>query len=391
MKPVAVQWGGSVFSSAGEGQRQSFGLATCLSTICEKLNVDLVADISTGLPEYWGAVGHFSIATLAIEAIRTVKLKTFMESNLDRISFRLQDISKRNVVGLSKRDFVPLADVPDMVWKIGPYRRSEAYENPNHFADMDKPRPSDGKTLLKICEDHKKITVSEWKKYYKAVNDESCGILPFRIWQIYKQMVEYVKKGDHARFMCSAGILSHYVGDACQPLHISYRFNGDPDGEMENDEPVSKGVHGDFDKVMVENYTNEIIRDLPGLISGNGHREPALIKGGKAAAAAAVELMRRTFEQVDPKAVCETYAQVRTEKPKNRSEALWNQYKEPIEKTIADGARTLALLWDSAWVEGKGDKNINDVGVLDEGELSAIYQDRSFLKSCNINGVSKEL
>ena len=25
-----------------------------------------------------------------------------------------------------------------------------------------------------------------------------------------------------------AGILSHYVGDSCQPLHISYKFNGDP-------------------------------------------------------------------------------------------------------------------------------------------------------------------
>ncbi len=391
LTPVAIQWGGSVFSAAGEGKRQSFALATCLSTVCEKLNVDLIADLSTGLPEYWGAVGHYSIATLAVAAIRNKKLKEFTEANLDRISFRLQDISKRGVAGLSKQDFVPLADTPDMVWKIGPYRRAEAYENPNHFADMDKPRPSDGKTLLQMCADPKKITVSEWKKYYTEVNDESRGILPFRIWQIYKKMVEYMEKGDHVAFLCAAGILSHYVGDACQPLHISYRFNGDPDGELENGEPVSKGVHSDFDKVMVENYTSQILKDLPSLIGGNGRSRTPLIKGGKAAAVAAVELMRRTFERVDPKDVCETYAQVRTEKPKKRSEMLWNRYREPIEKIMADGARTLALLWDSAWEEGKGDERIGVVSAVEEEKLSELYQDKSFLKSCNINGIGKEL
>ena len=37
------------------------------------------------------------------------------------------------------------------------------------------------------------------------------------------------KRGEVEKFVCAAGILSHYVGDACQPLHISYLFNGDPD------------------------------------------------------------------------------------------------------------------------------------------------------------------
>jgi len=67
-------------------------------------------------------------------------------------------------------------------------------------------------------------------KYYTdpKVNDRGKGLLPFRCWQIYNEMVDAVKKRDTTRYVCAAGILSHYVGDACQPLHISYMFNGDP-------------------------------------------------------------------------------------------------------------------------------------------------------------------
>jgi hypothetical protein len=389
--PVAMQWGGSVFAGGGEGTRQPFALATCLSTICQQLDVDVITGLSTGLPPYWGAVGHYSLATLAIRALRKGKLKAFMEANLDRISLSLETLNKKAVAGLSKNDFVPLADVPDLVFKIGPYRRPEAYENPNHFADMDKRRPSDGRSLLDICKDPEKITPAVWGKYYEEVGDESSGILPFRIWQIYKKMVEYVKDGRQTEFLCAAGILSHYVGDACQPLHISYRFNGDPDGELENGEPVSKGVHSAFDKIMVENYTDEIVRDVPAMVNGNGHPGPKAVGGGRGAAVAAVELMRRTFDLVDPKLVCDAYAQVRDQKPKQRAAALWARYRKPIEQVMADGARTLAWLWESAWEEGKGDKKMKDLGLVDEKALSKLYQDRNFLRSCNIKGIAKEL
>jgi hypothetical protein len=92
-----------------------------------------------------------------------------------------------------------------------------------------------GDTLLAICDDPKNVNVSIWQQYYDAVQrdfpaeEESRGLLPFRAWQIFDAMVYYAQQGDAEGFVCSAGILSHYVGDACQPLHISYLFNGDPD------------------------------------------------------------------------------------------------------------------------------------------------------------------
>ena len=41
-------------------------------------------------------------------------------------------------------------------------------------------------------------------------------------------MMEFVEKNKIPEFVCAAGVLTHYVGDACQPLHISYLHDGDP-------------------------------------------------------------------------------------------------------------------------------------------------------------------
>ena len=116
--------------------------------------MELVRDWNIGLPEYWGAVGHYTIANKAISAIRNKRLKKLMEANLDRITYDQAQITSKNMKGLSTRDYVPLADVPDMVWKVGPHKRGgmNSPEHPNHFADMDKPGP-DGRTLLKITEE----------------------------------------------------------------------------------------------------------------------------------------------------------------------------------------------------------------------------------------------
>ena len=61
-----------------------------------------------------------------------------MTANLDNITFPDGDITQKGLSGLSKHHFIPLADVPDLAWKIGKNNRGQP-EHPNHFADMDKP------------------------------------------------------------------------------------------------------------------------------------------------------------------------------------------------------------------------------------------------------------
>ena len=60
------------------------------------------------------------------------------------------------------------------------------------------------------------------------------GLLPFRVWQIFDEMVRFAKAGKVPEFVCAAGVMTHYLGDACQPLHISYLHDGDPERPTEN-------------------------------------------------------------------------------------------------------------------------------------------------------------
>ena len=67
LRPIAVQWGGQLFSntSGGGPEKSSYALATCLSTVCNLLDVDVIRDWNVGVSEYRGEVGHFAIGVLA--------------------------------------------------------------------------------------------------------------------------------------------------------------------------------------------------------------------------------------------------------------------------------------------------------------------------------------
>ena len=90
-------------------------------------------------------------------------------------------------------------------------------------------------------------------------------------------MVQSVKDGQVARFVCAAGILSHYVGDACQPLHISYMFDGIPD----DDDPTKKqgkGVHAAYEDGMVDRHTPEIAEAVDQRLQGSGTTPPPSLR-----------------------------------------------------------------------------------------------------------------
>ena len=131
--------------------------------------------------------------------------------------------------------FVPLADVPDKVWKkhhspTVPYGRWGP-ENPNHYADLDF-APTGRQSLDALTPNAAALEPATWRQYYHGVGWNAVsqrGMLPFRVWQIYRHMVASVGHGGTSRDSWrAAGVLAHYVGDACQPLHGSYLDDGDP-------------------------------------------------------------------------------------------------------------------------------------------------------------------
>jgi hypothetical protein len=407
-RPFALQWGGQVFLE-DDGKVSPYALVTFLSTVCDRLDVTVLRDWNTGLPDYWGAVGHYSIATRAIDAIRNRQLKALMTANLDRISFDINDINKKAMQGLSKRDFVPLADVPDMVWKVGPHKRGgmKAPEHANHFADMDRvlsPKLPEGSTLLDICKGKpQNVDVNVWQRYYDAVKkqhpdlNESRGLLPFRAWQIYDAMVSFVRAGRVDEFVCAAGILSHYVGDSCQPLHISYMFNGDPDHpvpgivrdangqKVKGIIPLGTGVHSAYEDDMVDRHVPEIVQGVKAAVSSAS--QPSLVAGGHEAAVAVVDLMQKTFATIAPADIIHEYVKSVGSKPASRADVLWKKFGTATINVMADGCICLAQLWDSAWQEGQGDTSIQSAAAIPQERLEALYQDPNFLPSHTLDTI----
>jgi hypothetical protein len=410
--PVALQWGGQVFTDQA-GLGSSYALATLLSTVCNKLDVTLLRNWQVGLPEYWGAVGHYSIATKAISKIRNAKLKQLMSANLERISFATPDINKKNMAGLSKKDFVPLADVPDMVWKVGPFKRGgmTAPEHANHFADMDRklahPLPA-GATLLQICNGKpQNVAVAVWQQYYDAVQQEfpqkeSRGLLPFRVWQIFDAMVGFLKAGQVAEFVCAAGIISHYVGDSCQPLHISYLFNGDPDqlvpgmvkdaagNKVPGQVPRGNGVHASYEDDMIDDNVLAMSNGVDARLQAAA-AWPLLSAGGHSAAVSVVNLMQKTFAAIAPAEIIDTFVPLMDEKPAARATAMWAKLGERTMDVMSDGCLCLAQLWDSAWDQGDGDQNVSQLGAIDPATLENIYRPVSFLPSHTLDTIGPVL
>src|SRR5262249_9214348 len=160
-----------------------------------------------------------------------------LDHNKDYISFDRSVLQLGEVYdtldGLADGAVVPLADVPDLVWKKvpkddkhphgvvggrdqpGPHG-STGPEHPTHYADIDQP-DKDGTTLRAACmHDTKNVDVTFWQKFYESTHQTSRGCLPFRVWQFFDAMVGFAKQGDAVGYLTAAGILAHYVGDACQ-------------------------------------------------------------------------------------------------------------------------------------------------------------------------------
>src|SRR5262249_26354771 len=364
--------------------RQPYALATLLSTVCQRLEVDFVRDWGFALPEYWGTVGHFTIANMACQIAGSdrSKLRKLMTANLENITVALAGITIQDTKGMSKLDFVPLADVPDLVWKMpsgegsrGPRGRNP--EQPNHFADIDQSPPDGGPTLLTLCQDPANIVPSVWIDYArkfppKKDNDPAreMGLLPFRVWQLYEAMVEFVKTGERDQFICAAGTLAHYIGDACQPLHISFLHHGDPDNPVtktvehtqgkkagtSEEVNLSQGVHEDYEQTMFRGQQGEEMKTRLQAALDQSSSNGEIVKGGHAAAVRTVQLMTDTFNTINPRDICDAYdSALQDDTPKGQIlTMLWKKFGRNTVKVMADGCRTLALLWESAWKEGGG-------------------------------------
>jgi hypothetical protein len=214
-------------------------------------------------------------------------------------------------------------------------------------------------------------------------------------------MVGYASKGDAAGFVCAAGILTHYVFDACMPLHISYMHHGDPNGPMktvgsggkEKEQPIAYDVHGEFDNQMVEYFVPDIEKNLPTFVkkkdSANVPVSVSKIKTSKDAAKAAVALMRNTVRKnADPIAIVKDYEELVDMTKRDRCNVLWNKYGNGYQQAMAEAVVLTARLWDAAWGAGNGSKKIKSTSAVFEDDLKELYETKKgFLDSVNLEDI----
>jgi hypothetical protein len=379
LRPIAVQWGGqSVLDEQGEGRLQ-FALATCLSTVCRELDVDVIPDWNIGHSEYWGKTGHYKIAAKACELIKDTtplmrKLRKLLLNNVSAIGFDDKAIEDGKLKKIDSQQFVPLADVPDLVW-----RTSRKLDSSNHFADMDEEGKGEfaGKNLLKLCQKPENVDIDLWNRFYESmgVKPKDRGALPFRVWQMYNRMVEFVRQKKVAEFICTGGVMSHYVGDACQPLHVSFLHHGRPD------HPEEKEVHSVYETRMIDRFATEV---MGGVNADIGNRKAdADVVGGQQAAVSVVKLMRKITQRLPPIEVIEAH---NAESGRERLPHMWSVLKKRTTANMADGCLRLAALWASAWKEGGGDKIADaKLGPVERAKLKALYDNKTFLPAFRLN------
>jgi hypothetical protein len=430
LKPLAMQWGGQVFIEGDK--RSAFAVATSLSNVCRLLNIEPVNTLSRGVSGYWGRIGHYSIAAFAVQLVDDPRLKAFLQANIDLLSFDLTVIEggkklEHLIAQLGKADkFIPLADVPDEVWKKLPATRkggrtggrdtratppfgSEGPEHPNHYADIDDPLP-DGTTWRAQClADNNNITVAAWQQYYQdtaarcAANGETAlakqygnplhqGLLPLRVWQIFDTMVASVTSQNIVDFLTAAGVCAHYVGDACQPLHGSILADGDPRQIVGTDpktgQPLkfAQGVHSAYESAMVSRKAKDLVERISAELAPPHNL--ALCRDGQAAARATLTVMDEVAGILPPRTILTSFENNGANALVATLDGMWGELGDQTVEVMLVGAKALAMIWDSAWKLGNG----NDIGgdqlvAVDEGAVRTRYIDDEFVPSRTLDEI----
>ena len=99
--------------------------------------------------------------------------------------------------------------------------------------------------------------------------------------------------------------------------------------------------------------------------------------------------MKQTFDTISPKDIVDEFVANQGQTPSAIADACWEKFGDDTIGVIADGSLCLATLWDAAWAAGGGDSTIgtDDLASIEQGVLSQLYQNPSFLPSHTIDTI----
>jgi hypothetical protein len=202
------------------------------------IGVLLLAAGLVGLAPAWWVKGHESIAEAAAAGLPD-EMPAFFRAGGKHLAH--------------------FAGEPDR-WKNPACKHLRAAEAPDHFLDMEdlqgKELPGDRYQAIALV---------------RSLNQrpDRTGMLPYALMENYDRLscAFYDYRADpnnpaiQMKCLVYAGVLAHYTGDACMPLHTTRDYDGrrGPDGQW-----VQKGIHAKIDAFPERNMLTpeEICRGL---------------------------------------------------------------------------------------------------------------------------------
>jgi hypothetical protein len=271
-------------------------------------------------PRRWGYVGH-EMAARAAAGVLPATLPSFFRDAGEQLAY--------------------LDPEPDR-WRSRPLREMDQAFSYDHYIDLENvPEGA--------------LDAPDRYRFIEALYDagldrpeRDAGFLPFRIMELYQRLVtewrmwrvaESPRKKSwiEQRIVNDAGILGHYVTDAANPHHTTIHFNGwspgapNPEGYTED-----RTFHSRFERAFVEAHVTQ--KDVDAAMF-----TPRSVAG--AARPAVWEYIQASHTTV------ETLYRLDRDIGFDPEGPMHAETRDFAAARLAAGARMLADLWLSAWIE----------------------------------------
>ena len=166
----------------------------------------------------WGFTAHRLVNEKAMETLPE-PLRSFFEANAAWVAEHAVD--------------------PDLWRAVGQEKE------PNHFLDMDAFGPPTAGLIPRDEAEH-------LRRHGKGAAAK--GRLPWRLGEVYRELVAAFREGNAARTLERAAVLGHYVGDAHVPLHAALNYDGQLTGQT--------GLHNRWESHLVERFERQLRAEM---------------------------------------------------------------------------------------------------------------------------------
>ena len=203
-------------------------------------------------------------------------------------------------------------------------------EDPNHFFDVDafpgeRPPRSEAEHLAR-----------------HGAEAAGKGRLPWRVAEVYAELVQAFRGRNAPRALERAAILGHYVGDAHVPFHATLNYDGQLTGQA--------GIHGRWESSLFERFRDEILGGL----------RPSPAQRVALPAALAFEVLAESAADVAPALESDRAAvgpvdsadTIEDDRYDDRYYArLYEREGAHLRARLRDAAFRVGSLWLSAWID----------------------------------------